>query len=254
MSDPTLTRILEVAMEAAHAAGRRTLGWFGAPGYERKADGTPVTSADRESEDTLRRIILSAFPNHGVLGEETGETPGSEPFRWIVDPLDGTRSFIHGVPLFGVLVGVEWRTEPVVGVIYMPALGEMIAAAKGEGCTWNGRHCRVSETSHVQDALLCATSVRQARGRGPGYGMLSQAVKMERTWGDCYGYALVATGRADIALDAGAAVWDVAALMPIIEEAGGQLTDWSGRRTIRGGEAVATNGLLHESVVAVLGS
>lgn len=253
MSEPALERILEVAMEAAHAAGRRTLGWFGRSPIESKGDGTPVTPADRESEATLRRIILGAFPNHGILGEETGETPGTEPFRWIVDPLDGTRSFVHGVPLFGVLVGVEWRTEPVVGVIYHPALDEMIAAAKDMGCAWNGRTCRVSETSHVGDALLCATSTRQARRRGRGYDTLSQAVKMERTWGDCYGYGLVATGRADVMLDDRAAVWDIAAILPIIEEAGGRLTDWSGRRTVRGGEAIASNGLLHDSVVGVLG-
>lgn len=253
MSEPALESILEIAQEAAMAAGRRTLGWFGAAVAEMKSDGTPVTPADRESEATLRRIISRAFPNHGILGEEMGETPGTEPFRWIIDPLDGTRSFVHGVPLYGVLVGVEYRTEPVVGVIYLPALGEMISAATGLGCTWNGRRCHVSRVESVDEALLCATSVRQARRRGRGYENLSQAVKMERTWGDCYGYALVATGRAEIALDDRAAVWDVAALLPIMEEAGGKLTDWAGRRTIRGGEALASNGHLHEQVVAILG-
>jgi histidinol-phosphatase len=253
MSEPTHRELLDVAIEAAHAAGRRALGWFGAlPGVETKADGSPVTIADRESEATLREHVHRAFPGHSILGEEGGLTQGSEPYRWILDPIDGTRSFVAGVPLWSVLVAVEVRTEPVVGVILLPALGEMVAAALGEGCTWNGRAARVSATSSLKDALLLASSARAMRKDCPGYGALASAVRTERTWGDGYGYALVATGRADVMMDAGVAAWDLAPMIPILEEAGGRFTDWLGRRNARSRTGVATNGLLHDEVLRVL--
>ena len=249
-----LRELLAIALEAAHEGGRRTLAYFNAgAGVESKADGTPVTVADREAEATMRRIIARAFPDHGILGEEGGETAGSAPYRWIIDPLDGTRTFVRGVPLFGTLVGVEARGDPVVGVIHLPALGETIAAARGEGCTWNGRSCRVSGVDRLADALLVVTDERSARARSGAYDRLAARTELQRTWADCYGYALVATGRAEIALDPVMNVWDCAALLPVVEEAGGRFTDWQGRRTIHGGEAVATNGVLHAEVLALLG-
>ena len=254
MTEPTPKQLLEVAMQAAHEAGQRTLAYFQAgPPVEWKADGSPVTPADVASEQALRRVISLAFPNHGILGEEQGESPGTEPFRWVIDPLDGTRTFLRGVPLYGVLVGVEARTEPVAGVIYLPALGEMIAAARGEGCTWNGRPCRVSQVRELSQATLVVTSPRaMRRAAAVGYEDLARTVRMERTWGDCYGHALVATGRADIAIDTSVAIWDLAAVLPIIEEAGGLFTDWRGRRTARSGDGVSTNGLLHAAVLEAL--
>jgi len=253
MSQPPLRELLAVALEAAREGGRRTLAYFNAgAGVESKADGTPVTAADREAEATMRRIIARAFPDHGILGEEEGETAGSAPSRWIIDPLDGTRSFVRGVPLFGTLVGLEARGEPVVGVIHLPALDETIAAAHGEGCTWNGRPCRVSAVDRLADALLVVTDERSARARSGAYDRLAARTELQRTWADCYGYALVATGRAEVALDPVMNVWDCAALLPVVEEAGGRFTDWQGRRTIHGGEAVATNGVLHDAVLDVL--
>jgi histidinol phosphatase-like enzyme (inositol monophosphatase family) len=253
VSEPGLRDLLAVATEAAWRGGRRTLAYFnvGTP-VETKTDHTPVTAADREAEAVMRRTIAAAFPDHGILGEEEGETAGTAPVRWIVDPLDGTRTFVRGVPLFGTLVGVELRGEPVVGVVYLPALDEMIAAARGEGCTWNGRPCRVSASS-LDDALLVVTDERAARARSEAYERLAARTAMQRTWADCYGYVLVATGRAEVALDPAMNVWDCAALLPVVEEAGGRFTDWRGRRTIRGGEAVATNGRLHDQVVSLLG-
>jgi len=254
VTEPSVRDLLAVAIEAAWRGGRRTLAYFntGTP-TETKADRTPVTAADREAEAIMRRTIAAAFPSHAILGEEEGETPGTAPVRWIIDPLDGTRTFVRGVPLYGTLVGVEVRDEPVVGVIYMPALDEMVAAACGEGCTWNGRPCRVSSAS-LDDALLVVTDERAARARSGAYARLVDRTAMQRTWADCYGYVLVATGRAEVALDPAMNIWDCAALLPVVEEAGGRFTDWRGRRTIRGGEAVATNGALHDDVLLLLGT
>ena len=253
MTAPAIRELLAVAVEAAHEGGRRTLPYFNAgAAVEWKADGSPVTAADREAEAAMRRIIARAFPTHGILGEEDGETAGSAPYRWIIDPLDGTRSFVRGVPLFGTLVGLEVRGEPAVGVIHLPALDETIAAAHGEGCTWNGRPCRVSAVDRLADALLVVTDERSARARSGAYDRLVGATQLQRTWADCYGYALVATGRAEVALDPVMNVWDCAALLPVVEEAGGRFTDWRGRRTIHGGEAVATNGTMHADVLTLL--
>lgn len=253
MGEPALRDLLEVAVEAARAGGQRTLAHFNAGvGVESKADGSPVTVADRESEAAIRRVISRAFPDHAILGEEDGETAGTAPYRWIVDPLDGTHTFVRGVPLYGTLVAVEVRDEPLVGVIHLPALDETLAAARGLGCTWNGRPCRVSATDRLDAALLVVTDERVARARSDAYERLAARTAMQRTWADCYGYALVATGRAEIALDPLMNVWDCAALLPIVEEAGGRFTDWSGRRTIRGGESVATNGALHDAVLQTL--
>lgn len=253
MPEPRLRDLLDVAVEAARAGGQRTLAYFNAgTAVERKADDSPVTAADRESEALMRRTIGAAFPDHGILGEEEGEKVGAAPYRWIIDPLDGTRTFVRGVPLYGTLVGVEVRDEPVVGVIHLPALDETLAAARGQGCTWNGRPCRVSATDGLDRALLVVTDERVARGRSGAYDRLVARTAMQRTWADCYGYALIATGRAEVALDPIMNVWDCAALLPIVEEAGGRFTDWSGRRTIQGGESVATNGVLHEAVLRTL--
>jgi histidinol-phosphatase len=254
-ADPDLRTLLAVAQEAAFVGGRRTLAYFGTgtAATEWKADQTPVTLADREAERLVRGVIGRAFPDHAILGEEDGETAGSVPVRWIVDPLDGTRTFVRGVPLYGTLVGVEVRGEPAVGVVYLPALDEMVAAARGLGCTWNGRPCRASATTSLSDALAVVTDERAARTRSGAWDRIVARTALQRTWADCYGYVLVATGRAEVSLDPIMNVWDCAPLLPIVEEAGGRFTDWSGRRTIHGGEAVATNGTLHDEVLALLG-
>ena len=253
MGEPSLRDLLDVALEAALAGGRCTLRYFNTGvAVEWKADGSPLTAADRESEAAMRRVIGGAFPDHAILGEEEGETADTAPYRWIIDPLDGTRTFVRGVPLYGTLVGVEVRGEPMVGVVHLPALAETVAAARGEGCRWNDRPCRVATTDALERALLVVTDERAARGRSGAYERLAARTAMQRTWADCYGYVLVATGRAEVALDPIMNVWDCAALLPVVEEAGGRFTDWTGRRTIHGGEAVATNGVLHEAVLQTL--
>ena len=255
MREPSLRELLDVAMDAAYVAGRRTLAYFGTGVQpEFKADDTPVTVADRESERLLRERIGRAFPDHGILGEEEGETPGDGPFRWILDPIDGTKTFVAGVPLYGVLVGVEAHGEPVAGVIYLPALGEMVAAANGLGCTWNGRPCRVSDVDKLEDAVIVTSSITSCRARSDAFDRLAGQTRLQRTWGDAYGYVLVATGRAEVMIDPQVSVWDCAPMLPVLREAGGHFTDWKGNATIRGGEGVATNAALAGHVHPILRS
>lgn len=248
-----LAALLDLAVRVARAGGLRTLAWFNNDvATEWKADGSPVTRADREAEEVMRELIAAACPTHQIVGEEHGTTVGSDPrYRWILDPIDGTKTFVRGVPMYGTLVGLEIDGAAMVGAIYIPPLDEMVAAATGLGCTWNGRRARVSDTDALEDALLVCTDERAVRQRLPEF-ELGDAVQLRRTWADCYGYVLVATGRAEIAMDPIMNVWDCAPLLPILEEAGGRFTTWSGARTIDGGDAVATNGRLHDSVLASL--
>lgn len=253
MSSPTLAQLVDVAVAAAKAGGDASLKWFQRDlKVDFKADGSPVTEADREAEDAVRRIISGAFPGHDILGEERGATDLGAEYRWIIDPIDGTKSFVQGVPLYSTLVAVEHRGDPIVGIVNLPALGELVVAARGQGCTWNGSPCRVSQTQALDAACVCVTDVSASRARGPGWDRLAGASRIQRTWGDSYGYVMVATGRAEVALDHAMSPWDCAAVMVVVEEAGGRFTSWRGQRTIDGGDSVATNGLIHDEVVALL--
>jgi histidinol-phosphatase len=250
--DPELTELLAVAVDAARAAGRHTLTYFGtALDVKYKGDDSPVTRADVESEAILRREIARRFPRHAVLGEEGGETAGADGrVRWVIDPLDGTKSFVRGVPLYGVLVGVEVDGQPRVGVAYLPATDEMVAAAAGLGCTHNGRPARVSAVDRVEDATVLTTNPGRCDARWDGFGPLMQRALMPAGWGDAYGHVMVATGRADVMLDPRTSPWDVTALVPILVEAGGQITGWDAGPPI--GDAVATNRRLHPAMLAAL--
>jgi histidinol-phosphatase len=255
MRDSELQRILDFAVESAHLAGRLTLGYFGSDvAAESKSDNTPVTIADRRAEELLRNRIEAAYPDHGIVGEEFGEKPGRCPARWILDPIDGTMSFISGVPLYSVLIGFEWNGEVLAGVIHLPALGETVYAARGLGCRWNGRVARVSSVTDLARARLVATSAKlfYQRGRGAPYERIREACYADRGWSDAYGYALLATGRCEIVLDPQMALWDTAALVPVVTEAGGTLTDWSGRPDHRAPEILATNGALLEPALRLL--
>jgi len=247
--------LLEIASGFAEEAGRITLKYFqGRFDVDTKSDTSFVTTADREAEAFVRGAIESRFPGDGIIGEEFGELRPQARRRWIIDPIDGTFAFVHGVPFYGVLIGVEEDGEPLLGVILIPALGETTAAARGEGCYWRGRRAQVSRTAELADALVTTTEMNLTGdpARAAALGRVLGAAGPARTWGDCYGYILVATGRADVMIDPAMHVWDCAALLPIIEEAGGRFTDWRGERTIRGGDSVATNGLLQEGVLALL--
>ncbi len=252
-------------MEAARTAGDITLRYFRGAVFstEQKGDGSPVTTADREAEAAIRAMIGRRFAGDAILGEEHGETPGTSGFRWILDPIDGTISFVHGVPLFGTLIGVErlcvdgvWRAE--IGVIHMPVLGETVHAATGLGAWYlvNGerRPARVSRTDSLAGALVCTTSHEYWRRKGREHLLLplSRACLRTRGWSDCYAHLLVATGRADAVVEPGVHPWDVAATIPIVREAGGRCTDWRGVETSRGGNNIASNGRIHEELVRTL--
>ena len=250
-----LRALLDFAVGLALDAGAITYRHFkGSFVLERKADNSFVTVADREAETFLRASIGKAFPDDAILGEEEGAKPGKSNRRWILDPIDGTYSFVHGVPLYGVLIGLEVDDEPVLGVVNLPALNELVYAARGIGCFWNDVPASVSSTASLSDALLLATDFGacQQHGFGRAAEILQRQVHARRTWGDAYGHVLVATGRADIMLDPIMNVWDCAALPPILEEAGGTFTDWQGQKTIHGGNAISTNGALFESVMSAI--
>ena len=249
------TELLEFAVDIARGAGEITLKYFRQdPETSKKADGSFVTIADREAEKFLRQRILERFPDDTVLGEEEGESKGNSGRRWVVDPIDGTFAFVHGVPFYGVLIGVEVDDEPTVGVVNIPALDEIVYGAKDRGAFLNGKPARVSGKTGLEESLVLCTefSACERYGFGAAAAELQRRAKATRTWGDCYGYVLVATGRAEVMLDPVMNLWDCAALLPIIEEAGGTFTDWRGVRTISGGNSVATNGLLFDEVMMIV--
>lgn len=251
MEGPSLAELHQFAVDIAWEAGRGTLVHFQTGVVaEQKGDGTPVTKADREAEALLRRRIRERFPEDGLLGEEYGEEPGTSGRTWILDPIDGTKSFVHGVPLYGVLIGLAIGGEPQVGVIFLPALGEMCSAYRGGGCHLNGRRARVSPAKALAEATVCSSDLPL----DPAEPMhrLFRAARLRRTWGDAYGYVLVATGRADLMVDSRLSIWDLAALIPVIEEAGGVITDFEGRPGLEGKSAVAAAPALHREALELL--
>lgn len=249
MSTPSLTDLLSVAVEAARLGGTHTLKYFNHDCHiELKPDQTPVTQADREAETLIRDYLLKKYPTHSVLGEEHGSVEGDPDYQWVIDPIDGTKSFIHGVPLYTTLVGLQIKNRPAVGVIYAPALDEIVSAATGLGCTFNGKPTRVSEVSELSKSLICVSDMLMATDRSDAFEKLARRCKYARTWGDAYGYLLVATGRCEIMVDPKMSPWDVCALIPVIEEAGGVCTSWSGARTIHGGDLFACNAKLAHQV------
>ncbi len=257
---PDLSDRLQFAVDIARQAGEATLQYFQQGNYEvdLKTDDSPVTIADQQAEQLLRNQIAASFPEDGIIGEEYGKTEGSSDYCWVLDPIDGTKSFISGVPLYGTLVGVLHQQQAVIGVIFMPGLDEMIYAGQGQGAwyqrgTNKPQPARVSTRANLQDAVLVTTQIdsfaqRQAQ---QAFHDLEKDARITRTWGDCYGYLLVATGRADIMLDPIMNIWDAAAIQPILEEAGGTFTDWQGVPSIHQGEGVGTNGLLLEAVLHI---
>jgi histidinol-phosphatase len=250
---------LEFGVQTAYEAGTLTLGYFGteAGRPEFKADDTPVTVADREAEILIRERIEARYPRHAVLGEEYGEAKGSDTdHRWIVDPIDGTKSFVRGVPLYSVLIGLQIEGVCEVGVAYFPAIDEMVCAATGEGCYRNGRRARVSTTQTLAQAMACYTDVASfgEQGRTEALTRLLATVAGTRGWSDAYGHALVATGRVEVMLDPIMNTWDCGPFPPILREAGGYFGDWSGNETIYSGEAMSTTRLLLPEVLSLIES
>lgn len=245
---------LDAAREFARAAGALSLQWFRRDGLtvERKQDESPVTAADRAVERALRDLITRRFPGHAVVGEEYGGELGTERYEWIVDPIDGTKTFVRGVPLYTTLVALVIDGQPQVGIIYCPATGELAAAARGCGA-WDerGTRLRVSATAELERAWFVTTDPADLIRRHPEWTprIFGRAAAV-RTWADAYGYLLLARGAVDAMLDPIMSPWDIAALGVVVEEAGGVFTDATGASTAIGRSALAAaTPALHAAVL-----
>ena len=250
-----LTHYLDVALDAAFEAGQRTLTHFQTPlVVETKADATPVTVADREAEALLRERLESAFPQHGVVGEEYGVTRPGASHQWFLDPIDGTKAFVRGVPLYAVLLGLEIDGRVEVGVAHFPALGETLAAASGEGTRWNGRRVFVRGDSALSAAFVgCTDAASFARhGRELTWRRLLDECAYCPGWSDAYGHALVASGRLDAMLDPVMNPWDCGPFPVLLREAGGRFGAWDGTETIHAGEAVSVSEELWPALAPLL--
>jgi histidinol phosphatase-like enzyme (inositol monophosphatase family) len=252
-TDP-LAHLLKEAVELARQAGELTLGYFRSAGLavEHKSDGSPVTQADRQAERLIREELELAHPSDGILGEEEVEKPSGTGRRWILDPIDGTLAFTHGVGLYSNLLALEDEHGIALGVINVPALGETVYAARGLGCYCNGVPARVSERSELSESYLSTSSFGEW-DETVLLGVRRAGLEL-RTWGDGYGYALVATGRLDAMADVWAQPYDVAAMPVIISEAGGRFTDWRGVPGYEGGSGLASNGRIHDELLKLLAS
>lgn len=248
MTHVTAQRVLlDAVHEAARVAGDVAMRHYKTSlAIEAKTDGSPVTIADREAETAVREWISRRFPEDGIEGEELGVLRPDARRRWVIDPIDGTKTFVRGVPLWGTLVAIVEDGDVLAGAAFFPAVDEMVVAARGEGMWWNDARCGVSRIDRLERATVLTTDqrFREDEAKREAWRRVSDRALVSRTWGDCYGYLLVATGRAEVMADGSMAAWDAAALAPIIEEAGGVFTDWTGAPTAFGGNAIATNAAL----------
>jgi histidinol-phosphatase len=253
--NPEWRQRYETAVEVAQWAAKLALSYFdGSFKIEWKSDESPVTVADREAENLLRTSLAQSFPNDGFLGEEYGDVPSSSGFRWIIDPIDGTRSFVRGIPLWATLLGLEYKDEQIAGVAVVPALGHVYRALRGDGAYRNDRPMQVSKVDKLSDAMLFYSSLAWFVKAGLQAEFLDLAVRTQRQrgFGDFYGFVLVAQGSGEVMVDHGVHAWDVAALKPIIEEAGGRFSDWDGTPSIHKPDVIVSNGKLHDQVLSIL--
>lgn len=246
----------EVALEAARAAGQAALRYFeNNVLVEWKADRSPVTQADREAEALLRERLMKAFPEDGFLGEEHGEHPGRSGYRWILDPIDGTKSFVRGIPLWATMIGLEYRGDLIAGVVHLPAFGGITYhALRGAGAWRDDRRIHVSKVDRLDQAYLFYSSLSWfiAAGKQEEFMRLVTGSARQRGYGDFYGFVLVAQGSGEIMAEHGVSPWDIAPLIPIVEEAGGRMTNWSDQKDIFSRDVIASNGLLHQTVLEIL--
>ena len=245
----------EVAIEAARAAGQLALNYFnGSFEIEIKPDQTPVTVADKNAESLIREMVSKYFPGDGFLGEEFGDEPSTTGYRWIIDPIDGTKNFVRRVPFWGTLIGLEYKGEMIAGAVAMPTLGEMFHALRGNGAYRDNERIHVSNISELNQAHVCFSSLKwfEQAGRSDSFLKLISTTSRERGFGDVYGFLLVAQGSFEMMIDHGVHPWDVAALLPIVLEAGGQMTNWQGETTIHSPDVLASNGLVHQKTLEFL--
>lgn len=220
---------------------------------ETKADGTVVTAADREAEEAMRDLIRRRYPTHGLIGEEFGRENVQAEFVWTLDPIDGTLSFISGCPLFGTLIGLLHRGEPALGAIHQPVLGQF-CLGDNHTTRLNGRQVQMREVSRLSEATVLATDALAVARYQPaaGFERLIRSARLFRTWGDCYGYLLLASGWADVMLDPIMNPWDILPLIPIIRGAGGTITAWDGKPAATATSCVAASKKLHPVVLEML--
>jgi histidinol-phosphatase len=245
----------ELAVETTKKAGQLALSYFDRGiDVEWKADKSPVTLADRAAEEFLRNTLLGQFPADGFLGEEFGDREGTSGFRWIVDPIDGTRNYVRNIPIWGTLVGLTYQGKTIAGVIDVPALGHTYRALRGDGAYRDERRIHVSKVTSLAEATIFYTSLSwfQRAGRTDSFLELSRQSQTQRGFGDFYGHMLVAQGSGEVMAEAGVHIWDVAAIQPIVEEAGGRFSDWDGNVTIERPDVVISNGILHDEALRIL--
>ena len=251
-ADSADAELLNEAVELAREAGRLTLDWFNDHELSvgRKDDGSPVTEADKAAEALLREALSKRFPDDGVIGEEFPEEQGTSGRTWIIDPIDGTRSFVRGVPLYTTLLALIDQHGPAIGIAAVPPLDEAVWAGRGLGCYHNGHRCQVSSQDDLGRSYLSASGFEWwPEGAFP---RVSQSGARMRTWGDGYGYVLVATGRVDAMIDPGLNLWDIAPMLVIVPEAGGRITQWNGSTTASAGDWLASNGAIHDELLTHL--
>ena len=252
-----MTADLQLALELAEQAGRLTLDYFSSKSLQvfTKRDATPVTEADRKAEELIRAAITSRYPDDGLLGEEFDERPSMNNRRWIIDPIDGTKAFIHGVPLYGVLIALEVEGFLKLGVVHFPALGELYYAERGSGAFLNGSPITVSSITDIKQSTVLYTE-REYLLDPPSLhpvDALRRDAALVRGWGDCYGHMLVASGRAEVSVDKVMSPWDCAALIPVVIEAGGCCFDYRGVTTISGEGLVSANKLIGTGLLEAIG-
>jgi histidinol-phosphatase len=245
----------DLAVDAARKAGGLALSYYESTfEIEHKADKSPVTIADKQAEELIREMVAKAFPTDGFLGEEFGDQFGSSGFRWVIDPIDGTKSFIRHVPLWATLIGLEYQGEQIGGVAHIPVFGMTYHSLRGAGAYMNERKIRVSSVANLADSLMCYSSINwfAKYGREKSFIELASRTQRQRGYGDFYGFVLVAEGAAELMVEHGVNPWDIAATKAIIEEAGGRFTDWDDNPTIHRPDVVASNAKVHAEALAIL--
>ncbi|HEV3384125.1 MAG TPA: inositol monophosphatase family protein [Gemmata sp.] len=245
----------DLAIEAARKAGDLAREYYETTfTVENKADDSPVTIADRKAEELIRSLVSAEFPSDGFLGEEYGNQEGTSGFRWVIDPIDGTKSFIRHIPIWATLIGLEYQNEQIAGVAYIPVFGMTYRALRGAGAFLNERKIRVSDVAKLSDSLVCYSSINWfiRAGREKAFLEIASRTSRQRGFGDFYGFVLVAEGAAELMLEQGVNPWDVAAIKAIVEEAGGTFTDWSGNPTIYRPDVLASNGKVHSEALKIL--
>ncbi|MDO8487058.1 MAG: inositol monophosphatase family protein [Candidatus Curtissbacteria bacterium] len=249
--------MVDIAINAARQAGQLALKYFKSqPKVFYKPDNTPVTRADKEAEQLIRKIIAKNFPDHGIIGEEFEPVNPQARFKWVIDPIDGTKGFIRRIPFWSTLLAVMKNDKPIIGICFFPAINEFYMAQKGKGAFLNNKRIHVSKISKIEDAFISHGGIKsfEKQNKLGGLLRLSQTVQCDRGFGDAFGYALVAQGKIDAFMEGGNKIHDVAAPSILIEEAGGKFTDLSGKFSLTSGSDVATNGLLHRQVLKLLNS